>query len=569
MSSNASSNALTPLDQELLEELKTQLSRKLSSLYGGKLELAHGVLLYENQLATTRGIYNQQHRKDGQKNKSKTIRGHNFEILTAGQKNRQAVLDKTGNKTYTTDQLYEMKKKGELPDSIPASLAIHNHKQVDEVEVDVQGRVIRTYQLKNRQTAELAAQDFLEERYVCATYEEYSRIKEAKISQCKKLISSNDPKIAEKAKKDLCEREKMKISKEQWTPPNELTVPYEQRKDVIKNLKKMAKSKDPIKAELANKALTKIEKTKNEGGVTRKESKSPHTTIVIETAKDFGGRTAKRASTLILAELSLFSVGGVIWEVKDEIAHPGLTPIKDRLERLVLSVWNRLNNSSNMIRKKEFALEIVTVVSGALANIFKSAKDFIKLLWEKVKEVWDAIFNYITGKITSFRDLILVIFKTFATIGLASLALALETELTALGLPSILAGILSASVLAVAIVLTCRGLEGLVLGWVSLFSKAEVAKLRAKQVEAKCKEVLPKMIEERKALEALTKQVHDEREAILAKSFHVLNSPQGQADVNLALSALEKINIQFGASLGFQNFDKFDQMMLSNEPLKI
>ncbi len=110
----------TSLEENLLEELKAQLSRKFSNTFGGKLELANGVLLYENHIATGKDIYQINHKKDGSKSKSPNIHGNNFEILTAGQQNKDAILENSGETTYTTDQLAAMRKNGEeLPNGIP------------------------------------------------------------------------------------------------------------------------------------------------------------------------------------------------------------------------------------------------------------------------------------------------------------------------------------------------------------------------------------------------------------------------------------------------------------------
>ena len=77
----------------------------------------------------------------------------------------------------------------------------------------------------------------------------------------------------------------------------------------------------------------------------------------------------------MISELALISVGGAVWEVRDEIRNPGLVSIANRMERLVLTIWNKLSNSVGCVFKKEFALEIVSLVAGALANVFKSAKN--------------------------------------------------------------------------------------------------------------------------------------------------------------------------------------------------
>ncbi len=550
MSANTSNTVSAGLEEDLLGELQTQLSRKFSNTFAGKLELVNGVLLYENHIATGKDIYQVNHKKDGSKSKSQNIHGNNFEILTAGQQNKEAILENSGEKTYTTDQLAAMKENGEkLPGGVPLSLIKRNHPQVDTVTVNAKGQVVRTAQLKNCEDGAGAVDNLLDERYICTSYEDYKRIHEAK-------------NVLGRQKKQL-------IPEDEWMAPDELQIPAGQRADLIKELEQMKNGNDPIKAELAKKLLNNVERINQQDNVSRDASYSPYKTKVVETAKDFAERTSERAKGLMISELALISVGGAVWEVRDEIRNPGLVSIANRMERLVLTIWNKLSNSVGCVFKKEFALEIVSLVAGALANVFKSAKDFISLLGKKISEVWDALYNYLTGKITSFQDLVLTILKSVATVSLAGLAILLEQQLVALGLPAILAGIVSASAAAVAIVLANRGLEAMVLGIVASFSKAEAAKIRAAQVEAKCRELLPKMIENREKLEALTKKIHDEREAILASSFQTLNSPQGRADVNIAISALEQINQAFGATLGFSSFDEFDELMLADAPMTL
>ena len=540
----------TSLEENLLEELKAQLSRKFSNTFGGKLELANGVLLYENHIATGKDIYQINHKKDGSKSKSPNIHGNNFEILTAGQQNKDAILENSGETTYTTDQLAAMRKNGEeLPNGIPQSLIKTHHPQVDTVTVDAKGQVIRTAQLKNCEDGAGAAKYLLDERYICTNYEDYKRVHEAK--------------------RAIGRPEKQLIPEDKWTAPDELVIPAGQRAALIEELEKLKNGNDPINAELAEKLLENTERISQTDGLARDDSYSPYKTIAIETAKDFGQRTAERTGKLMISELAMISVGGAVWEIRDEIRNPGVMSIANRMERLVLTIWNKLSNVAACVLAKDFILEIVNLVAGALANIFKSAKNFISLLGNKIREVWDALYNYLTGKITSFHGLVLTIMKSVATVGLAGLALLLEQQLVALGLPSVLAGILSASAAAVAIVLSNRGLEVMVLGLVASFSRAETAKIRADQVEAKCREVLPKMLEQREELEALTQKIHDEREAILASSFQTLNSPQGRADVNVAISALERINQAFGATLGFSSFDEFDELMLADGAMRL
>jgi Uncharacterized membrane protein len=554
------------LDDELLEELKTQLGRKFSNLFGGKLELANGILLYENQLDTSRNIYRVNQKKGGGKKASPAIHGNNFETLVAGQNNKQSILEGTNHKSYTTDQLAELEARGELPADIPENLVKTNHTQVDLVTLDAKGQVIGTAQLKNCQEKR-TAKSLLKDRYVCTSYEEYEQLHEARINKCKNDLHSSDPGKADRARCTLARLEKMKLPKEKWTPPDKLIIPAEQYEKVKADLQELQKSKNPIAAAQAKMALKKIEKAPAGGGVSRDDSFSPQKAIVKETVKDFGKRTIERSGKLIMSELAMLCVGGAIWEIRDEIRCPRQTPIEIRVERLAVTIGNRLSTSLGLSLKKETALEIVNLVAGAFVNIFKSAKDFISFLGVKFREMWDHIYNYLTGKITSFHKLILAILKSVAAVGLAGLALALEEQLTLWGIPPILSGIFSASVAAVGIVLASRGLEAIVFGLVASFAKAEAAQLRADLVEAKCQELLPKMIEKRKELEALTQKTHNEREAILACSFQALNSPQGREDVNIVIAALERVNQVFGSTLEFRDFDEFDNLMLSDKAL--
>ena len=519
---SATSNPVpASLEDELFEEVKAQLTRKVSSLFGGKLELANGVLLYENQLSTGREIHHNNYRKDGEKNESTTIFGHHFESLEAGRKNRESILNNTNHVTCTTDQLSKMSKNGTLPANIPPDLAKKNHTQVDLVTFDKKtGKIVKTYQLKVLGEKTAIHAQILKERYLTA-----------KGAPGKILVASDT---------------------------------YERIKGKLEEAGKKA-SNDPEKLEKIRIALEKLEK----GDFTSKQSKSPQTTVLVQTSKDFGMRMAERSGKLILSEVVLITVGGAVWEVKDAIANQSQMTVEERLERLLSVVWDKISNSMGLKLKKELALEIFNFLAGTAANIFKSAKDLISLIGKQISQVWDAIFNYITGRIASFHELVLTILKTITTVGLAALAMDLELTLTGFGLPSILAGLLSASVLAVAIVLTNRCLDAVVMGLVASFSKAEAAKLRAEQVAAKCRELLPTMIEQQEELAALTQKIHDEREAILASSFQTLNSPQGRRDVNLAISVLEDVNQAFGASLGFHDFDEFDGQMLSEAPMRL
>ncbi|GHV56307.1 hypothetical protein FACS189460_0830 [Deltaproteobacteria bacterium] len=423
-------------------------------------------------------------------------------------------MNDNGQQSYTTDQLAEMEKNGTLPDYVPDGLAKINHQQVDVVTFDAKGNIVNCAQLKALSET-TSIQYLLQDKYL------------------------TEP-----------------------GAPDYLEVPSNTFDRTEDTLKKLASGNDAEMAEKAKIALTKLKKS----DVSMSESKSPYTSIAVQTTADVAKRVGERSGKLLLSELATISIGGAMWEIKDEFSNPGSITIPERLERLIKTIWTKLAAASTLTLKKELALEILHLITGAVANVFKSAKNLLSVTMQSIGSVWDAIWNYLTGKLSSFSELVTIILKTLTSIGIASFAFILETELIGVGIPSLLAGILAAAAAAMAIVLANKSIDVIVLTLVASFSRAEAAKLRAEQVAAKSQEILPKIIAQRDELEAFIDTHYAKREQLFQKSFLCLNVPE---NIETNLSVLEKINKAFGKSLGYSNFGEFDDLMLSPEPFKI
>ncbi|RDU59864.1 hypothetical protein CQA44_11080, partial [Helicobacter sp. MIT 14-3879] len=216
-----------PLYEEVIEEIGTQtLARFGLNIFSLNTYEAYGssVLMTNDTLRA----YNR-------RQNSKTYYGHTFEEIDTGQQNIIDSLFNTGNKTYTTDTLADIKdvqeilesgknlneedrakvdyilanyddevKNLDFSDSKLGNLTRTNHNTTDTVTLDKEGNVVKTSQLKvNKETDNL-----LEERYLQGDgavdelkmpFDDYKRHKENLETMIAKGETSTNPKDREKA----------------------------------------------------------------------------------------------------------------------------------------------------------------------------------------------------------------------------------------------------------------------------------------------------------------------------------------------------------------------------------
>lgn len=508
---------------EALEEVKSQLIRRYMGSFGSALSLANGVDLYAVQVEGVKRIHTVTHTKpkpgeSSRKKKSITF-GHTFEELEVMQINRNSVITQSIDDAMTTDELADRKRNAELScENGLTKYAQTNHTQVDVVIFNDETGVQKTLQLKNTKNTNV----LLEKRYIFGPE-----------APDKIVVPSGSVTVNGKTK-----------------------TYYEWHKDALERIIK--NSKDENKIALAQGALIKLEA----GKTTRWESLNPNLAIAKQASHDAALRVTENIAKAIMPEVAILTVGGVIWEAKDYQADPVAMTTWERIKRFFLVLWDKISDALGLRAKKELAIEALNGLLAILKSTFKSFSAFIGTIGKAINQVWESLYNYITGKITSFSELVAVILKGITTVSIGTLAFSFEQFLTTLGIPSIIGGFVAAAFAGLAIVFANRGIDASIKSMISLFSAAELAKARRAEIEAFCAEALPRIIDGADELANLTTQYYADRAITLNKSFSEMEAGLAGGDAQQVLTALRSVNAAFGASIPWKDISDFDALMM-------
>ena len=500
------------IEDEVIGEIKNQLLRKYMGSFGSALSLANGTDLYAVEVDAVKRIHTVTHTKpkegESPREKKSITFGHTFEESEVMHANRDAVIEKSTIISKTSDELYDNKKTGAtLGDE--DKYAVHNHTQVDIVSYDDSG-VHKTFQLKNTKNTGL----LLEERYTLAP-----------------------------------------------DAPDHLVVPkdlYDLHKDKLTKIIKGDPS--PEKREMATIALTKL----RAGKTTRAETLFPNLAMAKQIISDAECRIYENIGKALLPELAVIGFGGVTWEIKDANRNPQSLTTWERIKRFFSIMWDKITTAFRLRASKEAGIEILNGLLGILRSSFKSLGAFISTAGKALNQVWESVYNYLTGKIESFSDLIGVILKTVVSVSIAGLALAFEQLLQSYGIPSIIGGFLAAALAGIAIVFANRGIDASVKSMLSVLSAVDVAKARRKEIEGYCAKALPAIMDKNEELAAFAKQYYAERKQLLGANFSTLSAGMKSENVEQVLEALQSINSAFGASLPWKSFEEFGALMLDD-----
>lgn len=544
---------VAPLSDELITEVKGQLIRKLTEKFGGKLNLADAVALYANSVEGAKRVMKARTNKDGSDNKSGKNFGNIFEEMEVTALNREAIVKNTGAKAARTNAVGDQKKQGNLEHESLEPYAKVNHQHTDIVVYGANGQILETYQAKQ-----------VEDIINVATNENYTTHENApdKIVVPKDKYGKAKDEIKNKKTKTKAEIEKTNDPEEK----KKLETKLEQLEIADKKLVagKTAswcsghpdKKSHPILTEL-------VEKTGGDTGAVAKAL--PYVAIAAQSGKDAAARAGSRIGTGLLSEAGALVIGGAIWELRDAWRAPDAISIYDRIKRFVFNVLQKIKESSIVRCGKEITLEVIQIILGVLGSLCGSLKAFLKLLGKSLSQVWDSIYNYVTGKIASFSALISIIVKTVAAVGIGSLAVALEAKLSMLGIPHIIGGLLAAALAGIAIVFVNRGIDAFIFSVTSAFSNAKAAAIRRERIEEYCEEMLPRLMEEREKFKSIVDSYYTERQKVINESFIAIKSHKIMQDNVKLFASLENLNQLFGKSLGWKTQDEFDAMMISDE----
>ncbi|KAA5609837.1 hypothetical protein [Rhodovastum atsumiense] len=501
---------------DVITELQAEVRRRLSRRFGSAVTLMPGPNLYAAHFDRFVAIQEVSCNDDGSPNRNPNIKGHMFEVLEKTAVNLDSEINGRNTRAFTTDELAKRQQVGDLPAGL-ASYAVRNHTSVDNVIVR-KNRVIEAQQLKVvDKTAAL-----LEERYL-----------QDSVSQ--------------------------------------IVVPHDHYDRHKQTLKEIVARGGP-KAEKARIALGKL----IQGQHTSWAAEHPVTQSVMGTAEHAAVRVSEGTVKNAVLDTAAFVVSGAIWEMQDAFHGAGGPPALARVQRLFAATWDRLNVAlaqHSLGGLGQLAFEASTAV---LAGLVKSAANLLKTVGALAQQIWDAIWGYFTGSVPSFGRLVAIVLKVLATLGIATLSVALEAQLQAqfaalpFGIGDILAGLLAAVLGAVAAVAVNQGIDALLYGIVTHLEAARAAKRRREQIEATCREALPRLMANREALAMLIEQHYLDREALFATAFTDLSAALRTTDNPQLLAALEQINGAFGAKLSWSNQTEFDRDMLDQgAPFKL
>ncbi|MBB5144329.1 hypothetical protein [Desulfovibrio intestinalis] len=538
VASSKCGNVAPPISNELIKEVEAQLLRSFMTKCGGKLNLADAVALYGNSVDGARLVNAVRTNKDGSTNKNEYNFGNEFEALECHATQRNGIVDGDNKKAARTDDLSVQKSKGTLEhDSLEEHATLYDQ-HTDVVVYSEKGKVLERLQMKHvRGTAILIKENYTTHPdapdFIVVPPDSYERHKEnlEKISK-----SARSSEIRERAKIALSKLKAGSVDS-CWT-----SRPDTDNHSILSSL---------------------VEKTGGTNGIVGKVL--PHASIMIQAGSDAANRVGGRVGAVLLSELAGLVVGGAIWELRDAHANPEGMEITDRIKRLFTISVDKLKKSGVLRCGREISLEVMNLLLGLLSSVCASLKGLLQLLGKGLRQVWDSICDYISGKIPSFTTLVSTVAKVLSAVGIGTLALLLEEKLTLLGLPSLISGLLAAALAGVAIVFANRGIDALVFSLTSAFSQAKAAKLRYEKIAAYCEEIIPKLIESRENFEKMVNAYYAEREAIITKSFASLKATMLTQDVVQIFHSLEEINNLFGKSLGWSTQEEFDALVLSEK----
>ena len=579
------------LYEEVIDEIGTQtLARFGLNIFSLNTYGAYGAsVTATNIVSRTYDIRNKSESKDETLEKRNiriaSSRGYVFEDLDVGQKNIMSELLNKGQKTYTTDELADIKKVADI---------IASNKKIDKLNS------------KDRQKFNFVMNNYKEEVLKInssknmmnnakkhdpstdtITFDEKGNI--VKKSQHKVIAETEGfferEKLYDKSGKILKDENGQVLYKKdkdgnfvyKYLENNDvLTVPFDDYKRHKENLENMIKNpKSQEDRQKAQKALDML----NKNNVTnRLMCENPKTTAVITQSMVASGHIAQAGmSDAIVVSLSMLA-NGAIYEIKDAFSENGSnTPIDERIKRLIKKVLEAFKEPF----KRGASFGAIDVGIGILTQIFQTISSKLKYIWKELrsslKSVFNAIWDYLNGKVKSYQELISVIIKAIFSAIMVAFAITLETKLELWLAPLVspivakfLAPTLAIIVSAIAVIIFTKSIDLALNTLFGAFTQRDIAKMKAEEIKALCEEMLPTLIEDRKELEKLIETTYKERKLTFEKSFEDFKEGITANDVESVIFGLQNINSMYGKSLKFQIFDEFDEFMLnSNSVIKL
>lgn len=481
-----------PMNEELYNEIKAQLERKLMTYIPGiPMNPLMAVELYTNSIQGFGRICNANTCMDGTPNNNPRNFGNVYEEQEVTAFNREQILAGKSLRAERTDNLADKRwtdaEKGDL-----SSYAVKHHEHVDMVIFDEKtGRVTKTYQIKHTRGSNILAKDAYTSHEDAPDAIMVPKDMEERHQKNLKSIAKNAHSDANKENAKIAsERLKKGRINSTWTGnPDKDNHPF---------LHQVCENHPGV-----GRALPYV-----------------HQGVVMssDVIMRVGGRLAVDGAAILM--------GGTLFEIKDAFQNPSSLSFMERLKRLFETLFSRMKELITGKGVKELCLEAATAIFGLISGMFKNLKTLLKTLAGAFHQLSDQIWNFITGKTGSFAEFSANCLKVLSAVAISSCAIAAEEYLSTTfpWMPRIVSGMAAAAVAGIAIVFVNKGIELAIGTLVGLFSEARAARMHREQVEAFIAEELPAILENSARIDACATKYLDNMAAVHELSFVQLSA---------------------------------------------
>lgn len=558
-----------PIYEEVIDEIGTQTLARIGlnifsfstyNAYGASVTMTNntmyqhdrkkGMLAPELKDDDTDETYNQKLKKG-----KSTYRGYMFETLEEGSQNIKNAFFNKGDKTYTTDTIYDIRNTARLIQD---------------------GKKLENLNDKDRAKFEMIMQNYGDEvNKVLKGNDNFGNF--AKCDMVTDLVTYDK-------NGDIIKQEQLKVIgntknllKDRYLSGEvDLKVPFDDYKRHRENLEEMINDPktDPETKEAAKMALDKLNKSNY---ANRLMCDNPRATAILtQSAAASSHIVSVGTSDGIVVALSTLA-NGTIYEIKDMFSENGeKISITQRLKRLI----NKVIEVFKSTFKRGTGFGVIDVIVGFLSQIFKSISAKIKYIWKNLrnsaKSIYNAIYDFITGKTKTYKDLISAIIKALFSFTAIISSIGLETQIEAVLSPiitpviaSFVAPVLAIVVGAFAVVLGTRAIDSVINSLFGVYLDLIKSRERRAEIEKVIDEFLPQLIEDNEKLETLIKTKFKDMKLKLDSSFADLQNAIISSNSTLFINSLVQINEIYGQKLKYVSFKEFDQAMISDSAIKI
>lgn len=320
---------------------------------------------------------------------------------------------------------------------------------------------------------------------------------------------------------------------------------YPKAKDLLENIIK--NEKDPVKRENAKKLLDKLQPSNH----TIDDAKNAEEISKWNTIK----MGAAHVATTGLSEAAVMALSiiasGAVWEIKDMFYGDKTTPLEVRAKRLWVEIVKNFKNLAHAFSKgSSYAL---------IDMIVKSISAELRAIWSKLrssaKQIYNAIYDYITGKTKSFKDLLSVILKGLISAlwvsASAFISIKLKPYLKPIfsGFANIIAGALTIVISAFTIVLSSKAIDMALDSIFAAIAARDMAKQRADEIAELVTSNLPVLIAKRESLELAVEGAHIGRMMALDSAFSDYANAKFGGEFSAIFTSLDNICKLHGTAL--------------------